>query len=57
MTDEERIKNLTSAIDWYEQQAMKLNAYVTALDQNRMMDVIRELAVDNGAIAREAKRC
>lgn len=56
MTDAERIKKLTDALDWYAEQAMKLNSYVKALDQKRMLDVMSGLAVDNGAMAREAKR-
>ena len=55
MTDAERIEKLTHALDWYAGKAMALKAYVIAIDQTRMLDVMRELAVDNGARAREAR--
>lgn len=54
MTDAEQIKELTTALGWYAEQAMRLNAYILELDQTLMMTTVKILALDNGKMAREA---
>lgn len=56
MTDTERIEKLTHALDWYAGKAMALKAYVLVVAQQQTLDVVKELALDNGTMAREAKK-
>jgi hypothetical protein len=49
-----QIDKLKSALDWYAEQAMKLNVYVLELDKTAMLEVMASLARDNGTRAREA---
>lgn len=54
MTEAEQIKLLKEALEWYAEQAMRLNAYILELDQSLMMTTVKILALDNGKMAREA---
>lgn len=55
LTDESpQIEKLKSALDWYAEKAIKLNAYVLAMDERKMLEVMQQLANDNGEIARKA---
>ena len=54
MSDAEKIIALQTALDWYAEQAMRLNAYILELDQSLMMTTVKILALDNGKMAREA---
>lgn len=46
MTDAERIKYLTDALDRYEQQVRKLTTDVLMLHQKQMMKIVEGLALD-----------
>ena len=56
MTENQKTEKLQSALDWYAEQAMKINAYVLAVDSVGIMAVMRALAKDNGERAREATK-
>lgn len=42
------VAKLREALYWYTTQAMKMNAYVMAGDTKSMMDIMRDMALDNG---------
>ena len=48
MIENHKMEKLKAALDWYAEQAMKINAYVIANDTASLMAVMLRLAVDNG---------
>lgn len=56
MTESMQIEKLKYALDWYAEQARKMNICVIRMDQKSMMKVVRSLALDNGSIARVATK-
>jgi hypothetical protein len=54
MTESQQVEKLKDALNWYAEQAMKMNAYVLAMNQISMMEVMQALALDNGKRARAA---
>lgn len=56
MTENQKIEKLKAALDWYAEQAMKINAYALAADSINVFRVIQALGIDNGGRAREATK-
>ena len=56
MTENQKMEKLQAALDWYAEQAMKINAYARVIDGRGMMAVMQEMAIDNGQRAREAAK-